>query len=192
MNRTRAAPAFFKCWREIDAGAAPRRRNSKNNSGQQRESEREAKHAQIESWFECHPATPPKTHCQYSVFDPDREDSSEQTAQQCKKDAFGEQLSNQSPATRTQCQSQTDLFLPSGCARQQQVCNVRARDQKHEANNTEQQIERRLVVFAPVHLTLSARIRVEPRILFRIEIGNLVVAALLRRGCLPCSTLLNY
>src|SRR6185295_7685648 len=104
MNRTRATSALFECWRQIDTSAAPRGGNSENNSSEKRKSEREAKYTQIESRFECHPATAPKTHCQYSVFDPDSEEGSEQTAQKGKKNALSEQLADQSPAARTERQ----------------------------------------------------------------------------------------
>ena len=105
-----------------------------------------------------------------------------QTAEDREQHAFSQQLTDESPATRAERQSQPDLFLSSGCARQQEVRDVRARDQQHEANDAEQQVERRRVISPPVHLALPARICNESRILFRIEIADRVAAACLRCG----------
>jgi hypothetical protein len=55
------------------------------------------------------------------------------------RQTFGEKLPNDARPIGAECRSDRQLACPYGCARQEQVCNVGATDEQHEANDAKEQ-----------------------------------------------------
>ncbi len=71
------------------------------------------------------------------------DDQADDGAQRCEHEAFGEQLTDDAPASRADGGAHGELALPHHPLRQQQAADVRARDQQHEAGGALQNLERR-------------------------------------------------
>ena len=72
-----------------------------------------------------------------------RQQQAGDAAQQRQQHAFEDQLSQQSPRARAHRSADGKFATPAFGARQQQVGDVGAGDQQHQADGTEQQIKRR-------------------------------------------------
>ena len=86
----------------------------------------------------------------------DAEDGAEHAAGERQDDALGEQLTHDAAAAGANCRPDSDLSTPAGRAHEQQVGNVRARNQQDEADGTNQYQQRRTDVRRPA-LRGSAR-----------------------------------
>ena len=82
-------------------------------------------------------------HAEQQIADPDREHQSDDAAGDREHEALGERLADQPAASGAERQPHRDLLLPRRRAAQQQVGDVRARDQQHEADHGHQHEERR-------------------------------------------------
>ena len=80
---------------------------------------------------------------QQAVHAPDRDQQPERAADGREQHAFGEQLRDEARASRAEGPADRHLALPHGRPREQQVGDVRAGDQQHEADGGEQRHERR-------------------------------------------------
>ena len=88
----------------------------------------------------------------------DREQQAERGAAEREHEAFGQQLADQARARRAERGPHRDLRLTRGGAGEQQVREIRARDQQDRADRREQQEQRRAEASADVRLQ-----RREPR-----------------------------
>src|SRR5262249_29772934 len=90
----------------------------------------------------------------------------EQTADSAKDrqyETFAEELPNDSRATRAERSANRDLALPRGCAGEQKVGDVRARDQQHKRNCGKNRDQRRTyvpddVIMERIHALRSIRV----------------------------------
>ena len=77
-DRTRAPACVFKRRSQIEISRAQRRQESKDQSGEERKTERKTKHAQVEFWIEStHLSPSPFRHQQETVLNPEREENAE-------------------------------------------------------------------------------------------------------------------
>src|ERR1043165_3461421 len=121
---TRLPAAFFQRVVEICFRRLQRRRETKDDAAHEGEREREEQHGSVDA--ELIPAG-----CKLrrlagvagaqSVDAPETDQPSKGAANEGHYHAFSQQLPHDSPATRTQRRSQSDLFLASTRARKHQV-----------------------------------------------------------------------
>ena len=81
----------------------------------------------------------------------------EHAAGQREQDAFGQQLPDDAAASRADGRADRDLALAARRAHEQQVGDVRARDQQDEADGAEQDPERRPDVARPARPAAARR-----------------------------------
>src|SRR5205807_7001649 len=74
----------------------------------------------------------------------ERGGDSESAAEQRQRKAFGEQLTKQPGAARAHRRADGDFFLPRGRPGEQQIRDVRARDQQNERDRRQQDEQSRL------------------------------------------------
>ena len=74
---------------------------------------------------------------------PPRAQQCGRTGNACQRDAFGEQLQHDLAAPRTECNADRHFLPPSQRPGDEKIRDVRARDQQHQANRTEQQHQSR-------------------------------------------------
>ena len=118
----------------------PCRCNSKKNSGQQRDRERESQHGQRRRGVDRyigHRERETKDQVRSTVGDRYARNSSEHR----QNDAFGEHLADLARRRRAECGSNGSLQLPSGGADKQQVGDVRARDCQNERGNPHEEVK---------------------------------------------------
>src|SRR5690348_1049131 len=118
-----------------------RRRESKNNSRQQRDAERPQQHRHVQTntlqadeiaW----------TDRDQRLDSEPGETQTEYTPEQRQQQALVQQLSRDAHAPRSERRPQRDLLFTRRRLRQEQVRDIRARDQQHESNRAQHQPER--------------------------------------------------
>ena len=72
---------------------------------------------------------------------PEREQDAARRAERGKQQALGDQLTNQPAASGAEREAHRQLALPCGCARQEEVGHVRARDQQYQPDHDEEDTE---------------------------------------------------
>ena len=136
-----AAPAFVQRGLQIEPRSLKRWRETKEDAGDERDQNREAEHHAVE--LDVGDARDVLRHQPDEHFgSPRREDQSEQSAEPRKHDALRQQLPDDAAASCTERRTQRDLLCANRGAREQQVRDVRDRDQQHAADRTEEHIER--------------------------------------------------
>ena len=71
---------------------------------------------------------------------PDGERDTQRAAQHSQQDALGEELADDPKPSGPQAQPECNFTLPGGCARQQEVGDIRARDAENQAHQRQQDI----------------------------------------------------
>ena len=79
---------------------------------------------------------------------PPRHGHRQKAAEQCKDQAFGKKLTHQAAAAGSQREPDGDFAAPGGSAGQQQVGDIGARRQQHDAGHPHQQLQRESVEVA--------------------------------------------
>ena len=92
-------------------------------------------------------------HADQQLAQPDRQHQARAAAHERQHQALGQHLAHQPSASRAKRQSNRDLLLPARRARQQQVGDVCARDEEHQAHHRHQHVERRR--HQPAHIGQS-------------------------------------
>ena len=129
-------PAFIDVV-EVHACRAQRRREAEQDAGDDRDAEREREDRAVER-----DGVEPGNVAGIDVADDlQRAVRDEQTggaAEQAEQQALGQQLPDEPLPARAERGADRDFLLTAGRARQQQVRDVRARDQQHERHRSEQ------------------------------------------------------
>ena len=105
-------------------------------------------------------------------------------AEEAEHDAFREQLANEPVPAGAERGADRDFLLPSGGAREQQVCDVRARNQQHERHRSEQHEHR------PPHVSddrSSSGTTLIVNVRSRLSLSRMRAAMTLTSDC-ACST----
>ena len=92
-------------------------------------------------------------HSDQQLAQPDRQHQARAATHERHYQALGQQLAHQPSTSRAKRQSNRHLLLPAHRARQQQVGNVCARDEEHQAHHHHQHVERRR--HQPAHIGQS-------------------------------------
>ena len=102
------------------------------------------------------------------------EGDAERNAGQAEDDTFGEQLPDDASATRADCHAHGKLATSSGSSSQQQIGDIRARNEQDECDASHHQVEHERHVVRDEGLTERADVRLPPVVGGRI---------LLRQSC---------
>ena len=94
---------------------------------------------------------------QHELFPPPGEDGAADPAEDSQEETFGQQLPNDPPAARAECQSHRDLLAARGRADQEQVREIETPDQQNEGDDGEHDGQDLLCIKARAVGSLSAR-----------------------------------
>ena len=122
-------------FRGIDARRAQGRGEAEKQRGRDGHAGSKAQHAQIEMRIEHHPFSGAGEDRNQERRTPPREEQSSSGAQRHQDDAFGQQLTYQPAAAGANREPHSHLVLPRRGARQQQVGNIGAADEQHDADD---------------------------------------------------------
>ena len=129
--------SFFERIVQIDSRCFKRRQQPKNNSGKQRDAEREEEHGRVHSytrWSEQFRGT--DGHQQVGSLP--RQHQTQRATSSRQDQTLSQQLSDDPRASRAQRDSDSDLFLPRHTASQKQVRHVRTGNEQHKSDGAEQ------------------------------------------------------
>ena len=138
--RCDASAAGFDCRDEIDAARPNGGREAEQDAGDERDRDRECEHAAVQLCV--HRRRRRHDQRQESTDRPACEDDAAQRAERREQQAFGEELPQEARAGCAERHPNGNFALPRGGAREQQVADVRARDQQHEQDDAEQDAQR--------------------------------------------------
>ena len=138
-----AADARLQAADEIEPAGVQRRRQPEQQAGDHRdrdgEHEHRSAHGRLHRRVSRHEG-------EQRGNDPSRREHARDAAERGQQKAFGQQLSDQACASGAQREPHRNLTLPRGRTRQQQIADVRARDDQHERDDGEQNLERLAVL----------------------------------------------
>ena len=122
-------------FRGVDARGAQRRREAEQQRGCDGHAGRKAQDAQVEMRLQHHPFDRSGEHRNQERRAPPREQQSGAGAQRHQHEAFGQQLADQPAAARANREPHRHLVLPRGGAGEQQVGDIGAADEEHDADD---------------------------------------------------------
>ena len=128
----------------VSASGAQSGSKAEENSGCNRHRKREGNHARVGGHFQQgrRAARSGRQHADQQTTGPQGHHQSEGSTEEGQQRRFGEQLPNQPPAAGADRQTHGHLLLPRIAACQQQVGDVRAGDQQHDADQRQQHLQR--------------------------------------------------
>ena len=165
-----AASAFFQSGLQLRARQLQRRHETEQPAGDDREREREEKDAGVDRGVLR--ADKILRQLEQSPQAPVRQEHARAAAGQPEDRCFRQQLPDESPAARAQRGAHGHFPLPREAAGQQQVRQVRARDQQNRSRCRKEKPEHRAHV-ADDELPVKIDLQAAARILFRIGGGEL-------------------
>ena len=135
------SPSFKRlgkvCFRRLK-----NRSESKENAGEKRRAERERQDAPVDTEL-AHPRNAFGNVRRQHARAPDREQQSDNTAGEREHDALREQLAQYAHASRAEGSANRHLSLASRRSCQQEIGDIRTRDQQNETNRAEECQQRR-------------------------------------------------
>ena len=100
-------------------------------------------------------------HADQQRAQPGRKQQARAAAEERQYHALGQRLAHETCASRAKRQPNRDLLLPARRPRQQQVGDVRARDEEHQAHHRHQDVERRRHLSAHIGQSPASGIQIE-------------------------------
>src|SRR5438132_8263374 len=122
---------------QIDSRCFKRRQQPEDNSGKQRDAEREEEHGRIHSYARRSEQFR-RTDGHQQVGSLPRQHQTQRAASSRQDQTLSQQLSDDSRAASAQGDSDSDLFLPRHTASQEQVRDVRTGNEQHKSDGAEQ------------------------------------------------------
>ena len=126
----------------IDSSGPPGRRQAEQQTRQRRHENREGENGQIELQVERHRTRRPRQQRHQESTAPRREHDAKQRAEAREQEALGDELPRQSPTARAKRESNGHFVLSHGGTGEQEVRNVRTRDQQHQRHDRHEYVER--------------------------------------------------
>ena len=136
----RRARHLFQDLVQVGLRRMERRRDAEQQTGRDRQHQREQQHRRVDADFG-HRQQVRRHHRVDRVHTPERREQSHGATDRRQHQTFDEQLTQQPSAAGADGGADGDLFLPRGRAREQQVRDIRGRDQQHAADRAQQHDE---------------------------------------------------
>ena len=164
----RTAPTFLQRTGHRASGRLERRRRADEQPGHQRDADRERDDGAVHPHFaEARDAERLETG--QRVAAPGRDEKPRHRADHRQQQAFRQQLADEPPAAGAERRPHRELALARGRACEQQVGDVRARDEQHEADGAQQQQQRGPRVFDDVAVQRGDR-ELEVSVVLRVRL----------------------
>ena len=135
-----AASALFQCAGDVELRGLERGDDAEKNAGKRRDAESERQDAIINPDLV-------ESRCAFGndrdkqIREPDAQEQSGNTANRGKQNALGEHLPNDSFAAGPQRGADRNFLLPRGATGEEEIGYVRAGNQQHESDGTEEREE---------------------------------------------------
>ena len=146
------APAFLEDFVDVGLRHVQRRREAEDDAGAEADRREESKHPRVEGELDPIRLADVRDRRVEQADADDRQPEAEHAADDRQQQAFDQQLPHDAPTGRSQRDADRDFARAVGRSREEQVGDVCARDQQHEADRAHQRQEDQLDLAAVVAL----------------------------------------